>query len=227
MGSAIRPRLSSECLGDPIGGNLLVTSRVGEQTHEHHDDRDDVHDVADPEHNHPTVLVVGQTTQSPHARTVLGMVGGTPPMLRASFLVSEQMETVRSSRIGSTTPHHSKIPAPMKLRCSMMCTGTVGSVGSSSEGMCQKRSTALKIATAGHGRVTAHQMVRNAVCRSRGAGRAPAIPRRSSGGATIIKSMCCTMCIEKRYRSPPRSIGDCSAIKVISNPLKNSTGRQR
>ena len=89
-------------------------------------------------------------------------------------------------------------PAVMKLMCSTMCTGTVVSVVSYSDGMCQKRSTALKRITAGQGRVTAHQMVRSVVWRSRGAGFAPAMPRRSSGGAIIISSMCCTMCSENR-----------------------------
>ena len=50
----------------------------------------------------------------------------------------------------------------------------------------------------GQGRVTAHQTVRSVLWRCRGAGRAPAIPRSSNGGATIISNMCCTMCSEKR-----------------------------
>ena len=44
-----------------------------------------------------------------------------------------------------------------------MCTGTVVSVVSYSEGMCHRSSTALKMTTAGQGRVTAHQMVRSVV----------------------------------------------------------------
>ena len=39
-----------------------------------------------------------------------------------------------------------------------MCTGTVVSVVSYSDGMCQSSSTALKMITAGHGRVIAHQI---------------------------------------------------------------------
>ena len=64
----------------------------------------------------------------------------------------------------------------MKLMCSTMCTGTVVSVVSYSDGMCQSRSTALKMITAGHGRVIAHHTVRSVLWRSRGDGRAPGDP---------------------------------------------------
>ena len=79
-----------------------------------------------------------------------------------------------------------------------MCTGTVVSVVSYSDGMCQSSSTALKRITAAQGRVTAHQRVRSVLSRTRGAGFAPAMPRRSNGGAIIISNMCWTMCSEKR-----------------------------
>jgi hypothetical protein len=82
-------------------------------------------------------------------------------MLSAAILVSGLTVTVRSSRIGSTTAHHTMSPTRMKLRCSTMCTGTVVSVVSYSEGMCHKRSTALKRSTAGQGRVSAHQIERS------------------------------------------------------------------
>ena len=57
--------------------------------------------------------------------------------------------------------------------------------------------------------------------------RIPTTPRMQSGGATIMSSRCWTMCSEKRYWSPPVSMGDCSAMKPTNTPAPKNQGRSR
>ena len=47
------------------------------------------------------------------------------------------------------------------------------------------------------------------------------VPMSSSGAAMIAYVVCCTMCTQKKYRSPRSWIGQSEAIHIASSPPEN------
>ncbi len=129
--------------------------------------------------------------------------------------------------MGSTIGHQKTTPTAMKLRCSTTWMGSVVSVASYSAGMCQTRSTPLKITVADHGFTRSAQARRHRPGGPLTGERIPTSPRMHSGGATIISSRCWTMCTEKRYSSPPTSMGESRATKPTRIPAPKNHGRVR
>src|ERR1017187_4933245 len=91
--------------------------------------------------------------------------------------------------------------------------------------MCQTSNTRLKMTVADHGFTSDAQARRHTPGGPATGERIPARPRMHRGGATIISSRCWTMCREKRYWSPPVSMGDSRAMNPSTPPAPKNHRR--